>query len=159
LTAAVLQASARRVARVGACIALILYPSCDRVARPGADAGPRVIELAHDTIRLEAGERLIDVQIRREAAGDFEPAQVQAQQGDYVRFTTEDQAGHAIVFVTDGLTAEMRSFLERTGQLHSTPLIPVGATWVITLDGAPAGDYPFRCATHDGRGVLSVTVR
>jgi plastocyanin len=159
LTPAVLQASARRIARVGACLVLIVHGACDRVARPGADAGPRVIELAHDTIRLEAGERLIDVQVRREASSDFEPAQVHAQQGDYVRFTAEDRAGHAIVFVTDGLTAEMRSFLERTGQLHSPPLIPVGASWVITLEGAPAGDYPFRCATHDGRGMLSVTVR
>jgi plastocyanin len=137
----------------------MLASACDRVPGSGTDTGPRVIELAHDTIHLEAGERLVDVQVRRDAAGDFEPSHVHAHPGDYVRFTAEDRAGHAIVFDSEGLSDEARAFLERTGQLHSPPLIPVGATWVITLEGAPAGDYPFRCATHEGRGVLSVTVR
>jgi plastocyanin len=138
---------------------MIVVASCDRVPGSGTDAGPRVIELAHDTIRLEASERLVDVQVRREATGDFEPARVHAHAGDYVRFTAKDHAGHAIVFVAEELSVEARAFLERTGQLNSPPLIPVGASWVITLEAAPAGDYPFRCATHDARGVLSVTVR
>jgi plastocyanin len=153
------QAPSRRLVRAGACAVLVLLAGCDRVGLPGADTGPRVIELAHDTVRLQADERLVEVRVRRDAAGDFEPAHVQASPGDYVRFTAGDGAGHAIVFIADELPAAARAFLERTGQVHSAPLIREGASWVITLEDAPTGDYPFHCATHDSRGRLSVTAR
>jgi plastocyanin len=132
---------------------------CDRVPGIGSDDGPRVLELTHDTIRLEGGVRLIDVEVRRTPQGDFDPAHIEARQGDVLRFTAADLAGHALVFVSPELGAAARSFLEDSGQLRSPPLITDGSSWVITLDGAPAGEYPFHCTTHDVRGRLTVTPR
>jgi plastocyanin len=150
------EAPARRIARAGALFFLLLS-ACDREG--GADAGPRVLELTHDTIQLPDSVKLIDVKVRREASGDFEPASLQARQNDMVRFTAADRAGHAIAFDGATLAADARAYLERTGQLRGPPLITTDAAWVITLDGAPAGQYPFRCVTHDLAGTLTVTPR
>jgi plastocyanin len=146
----------RLLARAALLVAALVSSACDRVV-PGGDAGPRVLELAHDTIRLEAGVRLVDVAVRRQQSGDFEPAHVQARQGDVVRFTAEDRAGHAIVFVAPELAPDARQFLEESGQMRSPPFITDGSAWVITLAGAPPGEYPFHCTTHDVRGRLTVT--
>jgi plastocyanin len=137
---------------------LLATAGCERIA-PGGDDGPRVLELAHDTIRLEAGVRLVEVGVRRQQDGEFDPAAVEARVGDYVRFTAQDRAGHAIAFQGAGLNAATREFLERTGQLRGPPLITNDASWVITLEGAPAGDYPFHCTTHNVAGRLSVVAR
>jgi plastocyanin len=134
--------------------AAVLGAGCDRV--PGIDGGPPVLELAHDTIRLESGVSLHDVTVRRHTDSDFDPAQLQARPGDVVRFTAGDRGGHAIGFVGDALSTAARDFLERTGQLRSPPLIDAGASWVITLEGAPPGEYPFHCMTHDAPGRLTV---
>lgn len=157
------RAPARTSARAGALaftlLAVVLGASaCDRAA-PGRDDGPRVIELAHDTIRLEAGVRLHDVQVRRETGGEFHPSQVEARVGDYVRFTADDGAGHAVVFVGASLDPAARAFLDQSGQLRSPPLIARGSSWVITLEGAPAGEYPFHCTTHNVNGHLRVAAQ
>jgi plastocyanin len=139
---------------------VLILSACDRVpVIGGGDDGPRVLELDHDTIRLAGGVRLIDVAVRRQADGNFDPAHVEARQGDVVRFTAADRAGHAIVFVGAGMTADASAFLERTGQMRSPPLITEGSSWVITLEDAPAGEYPFHCTTHDVRGRLTVSAR
>lgn len=150
------QAPARRIARAGALFFLVLS-ACG--GERGGDEGPRVLELTHDTIQLPDSVKLIDVKVRREASGDFEPASLQAEQNDMVRFTAADRAGHAIAFDGTTLAADARAFLERTGQLRGPPLITTDAAWVITLEGAPAGQYPFRCVTHDLAGTLTVTAR
>ena len=151
-----MQTPARWLVCAGVLFSGLPAAGCDR-AGSGGDDGPRVLELAHDTIRLPAGVRLIDVTVRRDERGDFDPAQVPARQGDVVRFTAADRAGHAISFEGSALAADARAYLERTGQLRGPPLITTDAAWVITLDGAPAGEYPFRCATHDVSGRLTVT--
>jgi plastocyanin len=138
--------------------AVLASSACDRVGQPG-DEGPRVLELTHDTIRLESGVRLIDVQVRRESSGEFQPPRVEAHVGDVVRFTAGDLAGHAISFVGAELDPAVLGFLEATGQLRSPPLITTDASWVITLEGAPAGEYPFHCSVHNARGHLTVSPR
>ena len=125
---------------------------------PGEE-GPRVLELSHDTIRLESGVSLVDVAVRRSESGDFDPARVDAGVGDVVRFTAGDRGGHAISFEGASLGADARAWLEQTGQLRSPPLITSDAAWVITLAGAPPGDYPFRCTTHNATGHLTVSAR
>jgi plastocyanin len=74
-----------------------------------------------------------------------------------VRFTVLDHRTHAIAFVADSLGAQARTFLERTGQLRGPPLVSEGASWVVVLDGAPPGRYPFLCRSHDVRGVLTIS--
>jgi plastocyanin len=152
-----------RLGRAGAFVSLALAAAfaagaCDRADR-GRDEGPRVLELTHDTIRLEAGVRLHDVAVRREAGGEFHPAHVQAAQGDVVRFTAGDGAGHAISFLGAELDPAVRHFLEESGQLRGPPLIASGASWVITTANAPPGEYPFHCTTHAVRGRLTVAAR
>lgn len=155
-----LLAPARHTARAGALLSMALMllvgAGCDRTAR---EEGPRVLELTHDTIRLESGVRLHDIVVRRESGGEFHPAQVQATQGDVVRFTAEDMAGHAISFMGANLDPAVLHFLEQTGQLRGPPLITSGAAWVITTENAPPGEYPFRCTTHAVTGRLTVAPR
>jgi plastocyanin len=152
-----LPAPVRQIARTGALLSLVCTAAaCDRVR---TEEGPRVLELAHDTIRLEAGVRLVEVGVRRQQDGEFDPPAVAARVGDYVRFTAQDRAGHAIAFQGARLDAAAREFLERTGQLRGPPLITSDASWVITLEDAPAGEYPFHCTTHNVAGRLSVVAR
>jgi plastocyanin len=160
-------ASARRSSRAGAVLlhgtfvaaAVLAVASCDRVGVGTGDEGPRVIELAHDTIRLEAGVRLVEVRVRRDAQGDFDPAHAEARTGDYVRFTAADRGGHAIGFAAGMLEPAVHEFLQRTNQMRSPPLITDGASWVLTLADAPPGEYPFHCTTHDAPGRLTVSPR
>jgi plastocyanin len=137
---------------------MFLISACDDV-RPSAESGPRVIELAHDTIRLEPGSMLVEVRVRRSGTGDFDPPRVQAAPGDYIRFEAADGGGHAIVFAGDLLSAAGREFMERTDQLRSPPLIREGASWILTLADAPPGTYPFHCTTHNARGELIIAER
>jgi plastocyanin len=153
----VLAASARQCARAGA-VLILACAGCDRAAPP-RDEGPRVLELAHDTIRLPAGVSLKQIDVARRDGGEFEPATIQARQGDMVRFTARDRGSHAIVFDGAALDSVARDYLERTGQLRGPPLITTDAAWIITLDGAPPGEYPFRCTTHDASGRLQVSAR
>lgn len=151
------RAPARRLARAGALVLMAAaVAACDEVV---PDPGPPVIELAHDTIRLDSGQELIDVTVRRTQAGDFEPASIEAHVGDVVRFTAGDNGSHAIVFDTPALADSVHAWLESTAQLRSPPLIETGAAWVITLDDAPPGEYPFRCTTHNTSGRLTVAAR
>ncbi|HEX2167261.1 MAG TPA: plastocyanin/azurin family copper-binding protein [Longimicrobiales bacterium] len=145
------RAPARRIARAGALA--ILVAACDEV--PGA--GPPVLELANDTITLQEGASIVDVTVQRTAESDFDPAAVEAQTGDVVRFVAGDNGSHAIVFESRALQPDVREYIERTGQMRSPPLLTNESSWVVTLEGAPAGEYPFRCSTHGQRGLLSVS--
>jgi plastocyanin len=135
---------------------LLVFGACENA--PLIEQKDRTLELAGDTIELPADVDLHDVEIRTgEQHRDFEPKQVQAKPGDYLRFTSRDTRTHAIVFeVTD---PTLRAFLESTGQLRSPPLINNGTSWVIALKDAPAGTYPFRCLVHNDTGQLSVTAK
>lgn len=135
---------------------LVIAAACTADALPDPD--PPVLELAHDTIRLDDGVTLHDVRIRRAADGEFDPSSIAAEPGDIIRFTADDHAGHALAFDGAALVLDVRDYLERTGQLRSPPLITSGAAWVIALDGAPPGDYPFLCTTHGNVGRIRVGV-
>jgi plastocyanin len=137
-------------------IVLAAVASCDRLS----DSGPATLELEGDTIQLDAGVRLIDVNVETQPDGaELEPARVEAAPGDVVRFTAGDGRLHALAFETSLLSPEARAFLEQTGQLRSPPLISAGMQWVITLAGAPPGEYPFTCTTHAVRGSIVVGAR
>ena len=142
---------------VGAFVLLIVAAACDRAPLIG-DKKDRTLELAGDTIDVPAGVELHDVQVlTTPESKDFEPAQVEAAPGDYLRFTTRDSRTHAIVF--DVAAPQLRTFLESSGQLRSPPLVSNGASWVLALKGAPAGTYAFRCLMHGDTGQLTVAAR
>ena len=138
----------------GAFVCALVVLACEKA--PLIEQQDRTLELAGDTIDLPAGVDLHDVRIRTgEQYRDFEPHQVQAKSGDYLRFTTQDSCTHAIVF--DVTQPQLRAFLENTGQLRSPPLVTTGTSWVIALKDAPPGSYPFRCLVHQDAGQLTVS--
>jgi plastocyanin len=116
-----------------------------------------------DTIQLDtaevqlSGARVHDFVIAGQADTDsIAPAGVRAQVGDAVRFTTGDHRTHAMAFDADRLDPPIREYLERTNQLRGPPLVNQGASWVVVLEDAPPGRYPFLCRSHDARGVVVV---
>jgi plastocyanin len=129
------------------------------LALPGCEAagGGATIQLDTAEVRLERGSRVHDVRVRGAADTDtLAPAAVRADPGDAVRFTTDDHRTHAMGFDAARLAPPVREYLERTGQLRGPPLLNRGAAWVVVLDDAPAGRYPFLCRLHGAHGVLQV---
>jgi plastocyanin len=116
-----------------------------------------------DTIQLDtaevqlSGARVHDLVIAGQADTDsIAPAGVRAQVGDAVRFTSGDHRTHAVAFDAARLDPHIREYLERTNQLRGPPLVNQGASWVVVLEDAPPGRYPFLCRSHDARGVVVV---
>ena len=122
---------------------------------------PRVLVLGADTIVLpdSIGLVVFEVGRRQDGATRFEPEAAQASPGDVVRFASLDNGAHAIAFDAVSLAPDARAYLEQSGQLRSPPLLARDAAWVVNLEGAPPGRYPFTCATHGERGTLTVTAR
>jgi plastocyanin len=139
----------------GAFVLALLVTACENSLIEKKD---RTLELAGDTIDVPEGVDLHDIKIATDAQSrDFEPDNLTAAPGDYVRFTTGDSRTHAIVF--EVAAGASRTFLESTGQLRSPPLVNNGASWVIALDKAPVGTYVFRCLMHQHSGQLTVAAR
>jgi plastocyanin len=144
-------------ARRGPWCAGILLLALQLVACDGPVPGRAPdLELDDGTIRLSPGARVHDVEVRLVEQGEFGPEEVRARPRDAVRFIAADARTHAIVFDAAVLDAAAREFLSATDQLRGPPLISPGATWIILLEGAPAGEYPFVCLTHGGEGRLVV---
>lgn len=125
-------------------------------AEPARDE-PVVLILESDTVTLPAGVRLTEIEIETAAGGEFRPAAAVARVGDVVRFVSKDTRSHAIVFDAARLAQPALSFLEGSGQLRGPPLLTEEASWIVSLEGAPPGDYPFRCLTHGAAGSLTVS--
>ncbi len=137
------------LARLLLCLGLV-WAACDRVHPPGARTE---VELDSGSVSLAEGARLHEVRISgSEGQERIEPAAIQAQPGDAIRFIAGDALTHAIAFDTVAMDAQGRRFLAATSQVSSPPLIRQGASWVVSLDSAPPGDYPFRCLAHGGSG-------
>src|SRR5690606_28187848 len=72
-----------------------------------------------------------------------QPAEVQVPPGAWVQFATTDRRIHMVAFQLDSLPPEAAAFLRDTGQDASPPLLELDARFVVTLQGAPPGRYPF----------------
>lgn len=144
--------------RRGRTSALLLFVFIAQACREGPPGASRaLLELAGDTIELPSGVTLHEIRLRqREAGREIEPAQVSARVGDVLRFVATDARGYSVRFQRDGLQPAAAEFLERTHQLASPPLLSMGAAWVVSLDGAPPGEYPFLSANQGAGGVIVV---
>jgi plastocyanin len=89
------------------------------------------------------------------------PARIQASRGDGVEFVTVDHRVHTVWFPSDSLSAEAMAFLISMEQEESPPLLRRGSRFVLLLEDAPAGRYPFISQGHGGRagGVIEVGLR
>lgn len=133
-------------------IACILA-ACDP---PGPPERPPVLELGEVVAQLPPGARIHEVRVGGAApAPELDPDTLRARAGDVVRFTAAS-ATHAIAFDAQTLPPDAATFLSGTHQLRGPPLVSAGASWIVSLDGAPSGTYPFHCITHGARGVLIV---
>lgn len=139
-------------------LACLATAGCDDL--PGG-GGPPEFELEGGrVVTLPEGTELLDIRLTaagRDAA--FDPPQVSARPGDAIRFQTAAGGTHALAFAADSLSAPQRAFLEQSNQLRAPPLVEPGAAWVVSLEGAPEGIYPFRCITHGEHGRLTVSGR
>lgn len=111
------------------------------------------LDVGTDTIKLAAGTDIHDITIKSETGKDFAPASLQAKTGDVLRFTTADSRTHVVTF---DVPVEARQVFESKSQLRSPPLLVNGVQWIVSLEGAPRGEYGFRCETHGYRGAVAV---
>lgn len=97
--------------------------------------------------------------------GRFDPAIIQAQAGDSLRFVLASGGPHNLQFVVDSISAPMRALLERAmpgdkiGPLSGPLLISTGETYAFRVPALEPGRYPFVCLPHvmsNMRGVLVV---
>lgn len=80
------------------------------------------------------------------------PTFLRVRVGDLVQFVAADRRVYAVRFDLDALAPETLDFLRSTGQEGSPPLSVEGARFVVSLEGAPEGSYPFRVEGY-GPGV------
>lgn len=138
---------------------VLLAAACGGDRRSGAEARHR-LPLGRDTIDL--GREVAVHDVRLSSAGaitGITPATVNAYTGDVLRFVAADSRGHAVGFDEASLAPDVRAFLAGSRQLRGPPLISTGASWVVSLKGAPAGNYPFHSLTGGAGGLLIVRAR
>jgi plastocyanin len=126
---------------------VLLVPGCG----PSGEEVPDVEVEAARVLGFPAGARLHRVTLG--GRGETEhavPTLIQARPGDGVEFRTVDHRVHTVTFPPDSLTPEVRSFLESTGQTESPPLVHRGVRFILRLQGAPPGRYPFVSEGHGG---------
>lgn len=142
----------RPLGRSGVLLFAFLLAGCEAM---GVGGGETVVL---DSTEVSVEGAVHDVRFAGAGATDsVAPARVEAEPGDVVRFVAGDRRPHAVTFAADSLEAPLRRFLEETEQLRGPPLVSEGAAWVISLERAPAGRYPFYCRSHDrAHGVLLV---
>ncbi|MEX2281568.1 MAG: hypothetical protein WEE89_03660, partial [Gemmatimonadota bacterium] len=114
------------------------------------------LDIGGDTISLPAGVKIHDVLVRSVAAGELDPAAVQIRSNDVVRFKTGDSRTHILEFEEGSLPASAGQLFRTKSQLRSPPLLVVGATWIVSFEGMPAGRYTFRCISHGVSGSITV---
>lgn len=124
----------------------------------GGDYQDQELEDAR-TLGFPRGARVHRVSLGgRGAVEHAVPTRIQAAPGDGVEFRTVDHRVHTVSFLADSLAPEIHSYLERTGQELSMPLVSRGSRFILRLGDAPAGRYVFRSQGHGGYayGVIEV---
>lgn len=140
-------------------VPLVLLPGC------GQDPPPPPVDL-DAPLRAELGIPA-DVPIHRITLGGrgsrdrVTPLRTEAAPGDVLHVLSADRRIQTFRFVTEGTPPEWQHFLEETGQLGSPPLTDVGSAWVLSLEDAPQGEFPFVVEGHGDpvRGVVDIRRR
>ena len=97
----------------------------------------------------------------RGATDHVVPLRTEAAPGDVLHVLSADRRIQTFTFVRSALPPGGAEFLERTRQDASPPLMEAGSSWVLSLDDAPEGEYPFVVQGHGDpvRGVLDIRRR
>jgi len=128
----------RRLACAAA--ALLLLVAC----RSEPDSTLQPDSVLQATFGLTPQDRVYRVAVTGGEIERAEPAALSIEAGAYVEFVSTDWMVHEILFDTTSLTPAQRTFLERSDQVHSPPLIDRGSRYVLSFVDAPPGRYAFR---------------
>jgi plastocyanin len=128
----------RRLA--SAAVALLLLGAC----RSEPDLTLQPDSVLQATFGLTPQDRVHRVAVTGGEIERAEPAALSIEAGAYVEFVSTDWMVHEILFDMSSLTPAQRTFLERTDQVHSPPLIDRGSRYVLSFVDAPPGRYGFR---------------
>jgi plastocyanin len=126
-----------------------------------ADHDLRPDSLLRAELGLTDQDRVHRVGVAGGAQETLSTVLVEASPGDWVEFATLDWWVHEVRFEADSLSPDARSFLERTDQMASPPLVNQDDRFVLSLRDAPEGRYPFVVEGNGApaRGVVVVGPR
>lgn len=128
------------------------------VAAAGCEAVGGGSTITLDSAEVSIDGSVHDISIAGAGAVDsIAPATVEARVGDAIRFVVEDGRPHAIMFTAERLDPTVREYLEGSSQLRGPPLVNEGSSWVVVLEDAVPGRYPYHCRSHDATGEIVVS--
>ncbi len=152
----------RAVARGGVAVgvAMVWAVALQGCAGEG-DHGLRPDSLLRAELGLTDQDRVHRVGVAGGAQESLSTALVEASPGDWVEFASLDWWVHEVRFEADSLTPEARTYLERTDQMASPPLVNQDDRFVLSFRDAPEGRYPFVVEGNGApaRGVVVVGPR
>jgi len=103
-------------------------------------------EVLQSELGLTPDDRVHTVRISTGVAERADPDTLTVRPGDYVQFVSVDRMVHEVAFALDSLPEPARTFLVRTGQDGSTPMVELDARFVVSFEGAPEGRYLYTLA-------------
>ncbi len=118
-----------------------------------ASCGPvpelRPDQRLQDELGLSPRDEVYRISITGGEQESVVPMEVIVPDDAYVEFVTTDSWVHEVRFELDSLDRSAREFLERTDQVASPPMVNADSRFVVFMEDAPPGRYPFRV---DGNG-------
>jgi plastocyanin len=144
-----------------ACLRELLAAGLTCLALAGCDPPDPSLQ-PDETLQVELGLTVRD-EVHRVTltGGQFEradPAALSIGLGAHVEFVTADWLIHEVIFEEDSVPPEAWTFLTRTDQAASPPLIDRDTRYVVSFEEAPPGRYPYVLEGNGapGRGVIVV---
>lgn len=136
------------------CVALVGLLSACEAADPSLIPDARL----QSELGLVETDRVHTVGISTGVGERADPDSLSVAPGEFVQFVSGDWLVHEMTFELDSLDGERRSFLERTSQTASPPLLQRDSRFVLSFVDAPPGRYPYALAGNreSGRGVIVV---
>lgn len=147
------RSTTRAPAVVTVCVAVLASLSC---GTPDPDLIPD--EVLQATLGLAEGDRVHTVTVTTGVGERSEPDTVVVRPGDLVQFVTTDWFVHEVRFDVEALDPAARSFLVRTAQMASPPLLQRDARFVVSFADAPEGRYPYVLVGNRASGAGAVVV-
>lgn len=135
-------------------LVLLLAPlaACEAAENPPDEELREALGVGSDrevrTVRMEIAE----------GTEMLDPEVVEIRPGYLVEFRSDDRRVRTVAFETDSLGSEAASFIVRTGQEGSPPLVETEARFVVDFTDAPVGRYPFvvEGSARPARGAIVV---
>ena len=143
--------TARGLPALGILFAALTTSAC------GPDAELRPDQRLQEELGFSSREEVHRVVITGGETESVTPAEVAVPPGAWVEFVSGDSWVHEIRFELDSLGQDARRFLVETDQVASPPLVNMDSRFVVSMEDAPPGRYPFQ-AEGNGRPARGAVV-